>query len=71
MGWCFATINNRLAEIFFDKKKNGRTKIWGHCYVKKKEYKTKKEHKWIREDTKRMKVIYRNKKYNVIEPKNF
>lgn len=68
MSWCFAIVNNRLAEIYFDRKKNGRIKAWGHCYVRKKEYKTRQEQKWIREDTKRMRAIYRNKKYRLVEP---
>ena len=67
MSWCFAIVNNRLAEIFFDKNKNGRTKIEGHCYVKKSEYKTKQEQSWIAEDTKKLKVAYRNKKYKLID----
>ena len=66
MSQCFAIVNNRLAEIYFDKKKNGQTKIWGHCYVQKEDYKTKQEQKWIIRDTKRVKVIYRNKKYKLI-----
>jgi len=66
MSWCFAIVNNRLAEIYFDKKKNGQTKIWGHYYVQKEDYKTKQEQKWIIRDTKRVKVIYRNKKYKLI-----
>ena len=60
--WSFATINNRLSEIFFEKKR-GKLLINGHCYVKKSEYKTKKEQKWIKEDTKKYKFSYRNKIY--------
>jgi hypothetical protein len=41
----------------------------GHCYVKKEDYKTKQEQKWIEEDTKRVKVVYRNKKYKLISPR--
>jgi len=51
-----------LAEIYFDKKKNSQTKIWGHCYVQKEDYKTKQEQKWFIRDIKRVKVRYRNKK---------
>ena len=42
-GWCFAIVNNKLAEIFFendDKKK--KSVVWAHCYVERSEYKTKK-----------------------------
>ena len=66
MSWSFAMVNNRLAEIFFDKDKNGRVKIWGHCYVKNKEYKTKQEQRWIAEDTKNSKIMYRKKKYKLL-----
>jgi hypothetical protein len=63
MPWSFAVVNNRLAEIYFDRKKNGRIRVLGHCYVRKEEYKTKQEQKWIQEDTKRLRVVYRGKKY--------
>lgn len=68
MPWCFAIVNNKLAEIYFDKK-DGQMRIRGHCYVKKKEYKTKQGQRWIIQDTKKVKVIYRNKKYRLIAPK--
>ena len=63
MGWCFALVNNRLAEIFFDKIPKGKTKIRGYCYVHKSEYKTKKEQKWIRENTAKVKLTYRKGRY--------
>jgi len=66
MGWCFALLNSKLAEIYFDKRKSGQIKIWGHCFVNKKEYKTKREQKWIQDDTKRVKVVYRKKRYRLI-----
>lgn len=66
MGWSFAIVNNKLAEIFFDKNKKGQVKIRGHCYVKKEEYRTKREQKWIVEDTKRTKLRYRKKKYIIL-----
>jgi len=46
MSWCFAIVNNRLAEIYFEEKMD-KPKIIGYCYVKKEEYKTKREQKWI------------------------
>ena len=70
MPWCFAIVNNKLAEIYFDKKKDSSNKIWGHCYVKKEEYKTKQEQKWIEEDTKKVRVIWRNKKYKLMTKKS-
>ena len=62
MGWCFAIVNRRLAEIYFDEKR-GKIKIRGHCYVSRKEYKTGREWKWIDADTQRHRFTYRNKKY--------
>ncbi len=62
MSWCFAIINNKLAEVYFEKK-NGEVKFLGHCYIKKSEYKSKKEKAWIEKDTTRVKLIYRNGVY--------
>ena len=63
MGWCFAIINGRLAEIFFEPKKKGEPKILGHAYVKREEYKAKKEQKYITEDTAKFRLSYRNGLY--------
>ena len=57
-GWCFAIVNGRLAEISF----KGRFGIWGHCYVKRKEY-NKTEQKMIDSDIKRYQFIYRKGYY--------
>ncbi len=64
--WSFAIVNKKLAEVHFDKKKDDRMKILGHCFVHRKEYKTKQEQKWIREDTKRVRVTYRNGRYKFL-----
>ena len=61
MGWCFAIVNNKLAEIYFDR--NG---IYGHCYVKKEEFKTNQQQKWIKEDTAKYKFTYRKDVYRKI-----
>jgi len=66
MSWCFAIVNNKLAEIYFEKKK-GKPKIIGHCYIKKEDYKTKQEQKWIREDTAKYRFIYRKGKYKKVK----
>ena len=66
MSWCFAIMNNRLAEIYFEKKK-GKPKIIGHCYIKKEDYKTKQEQKWIKEDTAKHRFIYRKGKYKKVK----
>ena len=63
MGWSFAIVNNKLAEIFLDKDEKGKVKIKGHCYVRRSEYKTKQEQKWIKEDTAKIKLSYRKGKY--------
>jgi len=57
-GWQFAIVNNRLAEIYFDKKRG----VWGHCYVKGEDY-SKREQKMIDEDIKYARFVWRNKKY--------
>ncbi|MDP3725500.1 MAG: hypothetical protein Q8R20_03475 [Nanoarchaeota archaeon] len=62
MSWCFAVVNNKLAEIFFDDTKR-KLNIRGHCYVKEEEYTSKKEKKWIEEDVARFRFVYRDKKY--------
>ncbi len=63
MNWCFAIVNGKLAEIFFEKKKNGKSAINGHCYVKESEYKTAREKKMIREDTAKCRFLYRKEEY--------
>ena len=60
MSWCFALINNKLAEIFLDDEKKG---INGYCYVDRNRYKTKKEQKWIETDTKIHQYSYRKNIY--------
>jgi len=62
MNWSFATINNKLAEVSFEKKKE-RVEILGHCYVQKEEYKTKKELKMIDQDSVAFRFLYRKGKY--------
>lgn len=63
-GWCFALINNRLAEIYFYRTKTGKSKIWAHAYIRRDKLKTKHEQHLIDVDTKRVKLVYRNKKYH-------
>lgn len=60
--WCFAKVNGKLAEIYFEKKR-GKNEIYGHCYVKKSDYETEEEQKWIEEDTKKFNFVYKNNKY--------
>ena len=60
MTWCFAIINHKLAEIYFEKKKQ-KTKIFGHCYVKKEEYATEHEQEWIKKDTSKFHFDYDKK----------
>jgi len=63
MGWCFAIVNNRLAEIYFERVRNHEPEIWAHCYVKRADFKTKTEQKEIAKDTEHLKIVYRNKRY--------
>ena len=58
MFWQFALVNGRLAEVFF---RNG--KVEGHCYVEAKEYKTRKEKRWIAEDTRSLQLTYGKRGY--------
>ncbi len=67
MNWCFAFINNRLAEIYFEKKR-GDIKFLGHCYIKEEQYRTKREKKWINADTAWVRLIYRNGEYKQKQP---
>lgn len=64
--WCFAIVNGRLAEIFYDDRK----RVCGHCYVNRKDYKTKQEQKWIEQDTKKLRFVWRNKQYRQKSPKD-
>lgn len=62
IGWNFAIINGRLGEIIFQIGK-GISGIVAHCYVDRKEFKTKREQKMIDADIKRNLFTYRNMKY--------
>ena len=62
MSWCFAIINNKLAEIYFEKNKSG-IKFLGHCYVKESEYTLNEEKEWIKKDITKVQLVYRNGKY--------
>ena len=68
MHWCFALINKRLAEIFFEGK--NKSQVVAYCYVKAEEYKTKKEKNWIAQDTKRLRFLYKKGKYKRLLIKN-
>ncbi|MEK7558719.1 MAG: hypothetical protein AAB521_00265 [Patescibacteria group bacterium] len=67
MSWCFAIINSRLAEIYFEEK-NGKIKFQGHCYVREDEYKSKRERSWLKTDTKKMRLNYGAGNYKRILP---
>lgn len=57
--WCFAIVNNRLAEIHFKKG----SYIWAHCYVDRSKF-SKKEQKMIDKDIKKCVFSYRKGFYN-------
>jgi len=69
MNWSYAIINNRIGEIYFNKDKEGRMELYGHCYVteEQKSQMCKEERKFMEENIKGGKIIYRNKKYKVIK----
>ena len=62
MMWSFALVNNKLAEVFFERKR-GKNIFLGHAYVKESGYTTKKEKRWIKEETERVRLIYRKGEY--------
>jgi hypothetical protein len=64
MNWCFAIVNGKLSEIYFEKDK--KYKVFGHCYVRLNEYKTKKELSMIKADIKRCRFTYRKGKYKEV-----
>lgn len=71
MHWCFAIVNGRLAEVFFDIKRDGKKHIFAHAYVKEREYPTKREKLMIKKDTAKTRLSYRNKKYRrMFSPQN-
>jgi len=61
-GWCFAIVNKKLAEIFFERRKN-KLELNAHCFIKKSDYETKKEKQYIKTDTKKYKFTYRKGVY--------
>lgn len=67
MNWCFGLVNGKLAEVFFNEGK--RPRPYAYCHVKKEDYKTKEEQKWIEKDTKHVNLLYKNGKFTRIKPK--
>ncbi|MEK7536138.1 MAG: hypothetical protein AAB590_03990 [Patescibacteria group bacterium] len=61
-GWCFAILNGKLVELWFERKK-GKLNIFAHAYVKRSEFKTKSEHKMIDTDTAKYHFSWRNGVY--------
>lgn len=61
-GWCFAKVNNKLAEIFFERRRE-KPVFFGHCYAKRADYKTKQDKKWIDSDIQKYNFVYKNKEY--------
>lgn len=65
MNWCFAIINKRIGEIYFEKAKNGQTKFLGHCYVKKEDFQIPEECRALEQDIKKVRITYRNGEYKL------
>lgn len=61
MNWCFATINGRLAEIYFEDKP--KLKFLGHTYIKNEDYTSKKEKLLIEKDLTKYRFTYRKGVY--------
>ena len=57
-GWCFALINGRTAEIYFNEKVGP----YAHCCIERKEY-SKREQKMIDFDIKKHQFSYRKGYY--------
>ena len=70
MGWQFAIVNGRLAEIYFDELKGKKIKIRGHCYVDERTRWTKEEKQWIAIDRECNRSSYRNKSYRSLLPRS-
>jgi hypothetical protein len=62
MNWCFAIVNNKLAEVYYEREKE-KIKFIGHAYVEEAKYKTKKERRYIKEDIARFMFVYRKGEY--------
>jgi len=67
--WAFALINGRLAEFHYEISNERFYMSYGHCYVERNEYKTKKEQGWIDRDTEKYRFTYRNKQYRRVGEK--
>ena len=67
--WAFALINGRLAEFHYEISKGKFYMTYGHCCVKRNEYKTKKEQNWIDKDTQKYHFTYRKGKYQKVGDK--
>ncbi len=64
MQWCFAKVNGRLAEVFFEREDGEREpQILGHSYVSPRGHTTKREQRLIDKDTVRYQLSYRKKIY--------
>ena len=64
--WSFGMINGKLAEFHFEIKKGKFYFTYGHCYVKREEFKTRREQKMIDEDIKKYQFTYRKGKYRKV-----
>ena len=63
MAWCFALLNNRLAELYFEHDKEGKPLISGHGYVDDTRGWSKHEQKLIAQDLKKYQFSYWKGRY--------
>lgn len=62
-GWCFAMLNGRPAEIYFRRRPGRLPEVLGHCYVRRSEFRTKKERQQIDRDMRHVRLSYRHRVY--------
>ncbi|MFA5820793.1 MAG: hypothetical protein WC873_01670 [Candidatus Gracilibacteria bacterium] len=62
MCWSFAIVNGQLAEIFWEREE-GKLSPHGHAYVKRSEYRTKQEQRYIDKDIEKYRFVYRKGEY--------
>ena len=66
MNWCFATINNRPGEIYFERIRSGQVKFLGYCYVKREDFTLKEERNAFDKDVKKFKIVCDDERYKIV-----
>lgn len=72
MTWSFAMVNGKLSEIFWDLKRDRKKqKVDAHCYVKRSEYKTKREQAMIDKDLEYYRFSWRHGIYTRLSSERY